>query len=1186
MGLTADIQYTILKPSQVYTSALTPVSAMPWHQRGDSRSFPLIPVNYDKNNVVWDFGDGTTYTGISASHIYTWPGTYTISMYIVNDNGEPVKSTVTDTVIVHDFISTQFEYTNIKDVIDIPIGSVTNPIQLNFTLSWQNFNIPNRPAPTCPDEIQHWMNPGAEPGYWMCGNEHTDHTETLPPIYTFSLYASGSNAQPADIEQYSRYKYSHLEPLWYFTSADPETNTVPVTSINVTQLDALTGTTGDYNTYELIYYANINNEYVQVKPDTPGSVFVGVSGNMTYHYIDNRPKVKTSNDQPVIISAQLDSIKLHDNQTIRGEDLPVVKHSNTQCMTLSNVKPRVNIPSGLGITCNGLNDFQINKNKWSGGDIFFTVTVHDDESFNILDSTVIDENNLDITLRDSYGYPVDSSLYTIKMVNNGLGYYQGILNVNTVVDDVNIHGNLTYIPVSGYTNDAIVAWFNSYSSTDAYGEVHRLYYKEVTEFDNDKLSDNITITHQKNSINIKTSGIVSDITLTSGGAGMLAQPLATMTGPGSGVRLDCVFENLTNNISSVNVVAGGVGYDSTSTVDFEVFPTAATKPVINTITLEDNNQTSLVAVSLEDVHTSQHAWMVETGTVPRLVRVDTRQVVETVALTDYEASTTGNNSILLDSNKDVWVLTDNYLLHIDKIDKTLLGSYTTTSTCFDIDDQYIYLGSLKTLTKNPTNTPTTNIASVICTGDIQTILHTGNNKLYIHTANNTIDVVDTNTMTIDTTISLTPGTYTQMTTTIDNNVYICTTSGVLYRITQANTVETLYNLSTTINTICGDSRGYIWLSDTAGKRIWLIDANGTTTSDLQINNDATTLKKLHVNYTNYPTGFNTDHQLQSRGDYTGFHWLRKFGYLNQEQVTLTGASTKFNVYPSTGKYQIRKQNEQHDHVNMLKSYALQPWLKDNYNLWDNTLSYALGDANASPTQIGKQYHEKIANFVSNNSDIDDSNIDAIHSETVLYSLPIQTYNLDYPPSFLRLFNIITIKHKRLFGEIDQLTDNFDKFTDYTNPLRENLGEELDILTYTLTVGETIVALEKFSQNYTKITVSVPTTGSIDANDNIVQLSTDTNALTGDKFNFRYYNVFWNWGLIAPVSTTGEDLSNYYSFYKYNPSTKNQQVEGVINWTDPQNTLDQTDDTYNNWSKDTGIMDNMIEHQLRVGLGIV
>ena len=48
-------------------------------------------VDYDYDNIIWDFGDGTTYTGTATSHTFDNEGEYTISMQ-VNSNGSGCSS--------------------------------------------------------------------------------------------------------------------------------------------------------------------------------------------------------------------------------------------------------------------------------------------------------------------------------------------------------------------------------------------------------------------------------------------------------------------------------------------------------------------------------------------------------------------------------------------------------------------------------------------------------------------------------------------------------------------------------------------------------------------------------------------------------------------------------------------------------------------------------------------------------------------------------------------------------------------------------------------------------------------------------------------------------------------------------------------------------------------------------------
>ena len=58
------------------------------------------------------------------------------------------------------------------------------------------------------------------------------------------------------------------------------------------------------------------------------------------------------------------------------------------------------------------------------------------------------------------------------------------------------------------------------------------------------------------------------------------------------------------------------------------------------------------------------------------------------------------------------------------------------------------------------------------------------------------------------------------------------------------------------------------------------------------------------------------------------------------------------------------------------------------------------------------------------------------------------------------------------GEFDKSSKYFNQYDLYTTPdLRLNLGEEIDLRTYTLTAGTKIVAYELFSKEYKLINVT-------------------------------------------------------------------------------------------------------------------
>ena len=1206
MSQTADIQFSVLAADTVYTNELTPVTAIPWEDKWTPILFNSIPVDYSPDHMVWDFGDGTRYTGLSAVHTYSWPGEYTVSLTIINDNGEPVTSTETATITAQDLLPTQVEYHELKDVIDIPEGKHINPIQVDFILSWQNYNIPNRISPEASSETQHWMNEGKSPGHWMSGAQHPG-TSIQPPIYTLNLYASGSESIPLDIPRHNKNKYNHMRRDWAFYSAAPSLSAIPLTSIDVSLLDPLTGVSGDYNTYELLYhkYDQGSGTFVQVNPTTPGAVFTGLSGNTTYYYRDDIAKCTSTREEPVIITTELDSLKLVDKDTCKKYNLPSVKYSNTQPLTISNVKPRKNPPDHLAITSNGMNMFPINTNKWVNNEITFMVTIQDEDHFNILDSSIFDYN-FDIKLLDSTGNEHPGYVIT-TLDEQSPGYFQGTLNCPTTGENVQLSASLEFTQASGYSTDAIVGWLNTHRPLSGivpeYGNLYKYMHHDTFTYSPDLLDDPVTRTITGKYTHVETNGIISSGTITYPGANLTSPPTIIINDPtGTGGSLEAEYSPTTQEVSDVTIISGGVDYTS-PTLTYYVNDDA--EPPVIGLNIDNNRSTDITAVSLRSPTEPPSVWSLETGTTPRLLHIqETGNITTCIPLSGLDPATGPPVDIKLDSTKTPWICTQTDIIKVSKTDATVESVIPVTDPPLKIEidqdnniipcytnriEKYIEVDGTYTLS----DTYTVDSANII------DMLLMYDDTLHVLTDADTIERVSNNTFTFVNSVSLTTGSYTQLTTTIDCNVYTVRDNRYLVRVTDIEDTLLDFESTSDLQCIAGDSRGMIWLTDDANRKIWFVDVvpkeKPSESSELYFmtlshNIHADDLSYCKINFTYYadPDDGNgiAGHVIRATGDWTGFQWLQKYGYIPNQEITVQGTSDRFNLWPQPGLYNLRKHNEDHDHAAALKSYALQPWLKDQYILWDQTINAAVGNGQDDPSSLGKQIFERIANFIPNNNDIDDCNIDAIHNFTSIYDIDIQKYNLSYPPTLKRVMDLCSINHKRLYGEFDHSTETYDMYTDYTNKdTRENLGHEIDFMTYVLTPGETIIAYEKFSKIYTPVTVSYPTSGTIDAHGNIISkgLDTDVSLAETDTYPLSSYTGLWDWNLVTPVDVSGIELENYYCFFTRNDSVTANQVEGVLNWSDSQNTLTQTASSYNDWSGDTNQLDNIIEHQLRVGL---
>jgi PKD repeat protein len=82
-------------PTATFTASANPVTAGStdgFNAGGSSDSYGTI------TSYSWNFGDGVTATGVTPSHAYASPGTYTVSLTVTNDAGQSATQTGTITV--------------------------------------------------------------------------------------------------------------------------------------------------------------------------------------------------------------------------------------------------------------------------------------------------------------------------------------------------------------------------------------------------------------------------------------------------------------------------------------------------------------------------------------------------------------------------------------------------------------------------------------------------------------------------------------------------------------------------------------------------------------------------------------------------------------------------------------------------------------------------------------------------------------------------------------------------------------------------------------------------------------------------------------------------------------------------------------------------------------------------------
>jgi hypothetical protein len=414
---------------------------------------------------------------------------------------------------------------------------------------------------------------------------------------------------------------------------------------------------------------------------------------------------------------------------------------------------------------------------------------------------------------------------------------------------------------------------------------------------------------------------------------------------------------------------------------------------------------------------------------------------------------------------------------------------------------------------------------------------------------------------------------------------------------QQHAFNTITDLVITSNGI-NDGNFNIFPIKFAGEQIQFVlqlqDNLGFTVKDyplLNLTNLKLSLSNLNGGYLNnvsFSSNFGSLSSLSQGGFFKGVF----FTPLTAENVSikavytdtnleLTGFSSTFSVYSSAGLYNLRKINENFNQTLAFKSLATQPILNDKTMLFDAFLGQIVGNSNSDPNTLGIEVYEKISNFISNNQDTDYSNINQLKSLFDTINVTYQDFNYQYPPSFRRLTDILSVKHKNLFGQLNQYQSNFnDKGYVNSGIYGLNKGNELIISTALLSAGpnvfsSNIIAYEKFSKIYTPV------------NTNLINLPSYRRIVgTTYEYELSSFNNTWGWNLILPPGVSGIEVSKYYEFYEFIPGIQGSLLQKFIDFNNPNNTLSITNSSYNDFIKEGGIMDNILLHSLYTGVELL
>lgn len=281
--------------------------------------------------------------------------------------------------------------------------------------------------------------------------------------------------------------------------------------------------------------------------------------------------------------------------------------------------------------------------------------------------------------------------------------------------------------------------------------------------------------------------------------------------------------------------------------------------------------------------------------------------------------------------------------------------------------------------------------------------------------------------------------------------------------------------------------------------------------------------------------------------------------------TISGRSSLFSVYPKD-YYGLYKQNENFDAKETLKSLRFQEILLDKTVLFDEFFGTIFGDADSSYDTIGKKTYEKIANFVANNVDVDVSETEQLYSMIQMMGATYENLG-NIPENIKRFLNLFSIDKNRLFGTSNKFKENFDiRGRTSKDEYGVNLGNQINNSTYVISAGVPIVALEKFSNQYTLLNTYQPL------------------SVAGWTYQLSAYSPDWGWPLVLPSGFTPDKFPEYYIFFEYVDQYDDRLRGGVIDFSNTLTTVLSTT-SYDQLFGDWGIVEQVFGNTLYDSLSL-
>jgi len=1117
--------------------------SLSWNGNFTNRNF------YSNNLIVWDFGDGTTYTGASAQHFYTFPDIYNVSTTLFDKEGNAhvitlgnaltAKNVFPDLIYLHPLNPDGYSYF-------LPSGKPSNQIIVTRYNSWQNEKF-------------------------LKENN-----------YTINLYVSGSKSDYMSLSSYYSNKYSHLKAYHGFVNLYIDQNNILQTkmvestktdSVSVYALPYTSGPIDQDWTVKFSFYDN----YVE------GSSFVGSSGtnkDVDYiYFVDQKQSGRGSNEVDIIY-ASFDAKNFNDFDIEKNGYSNVFRNLDQGYINLPYsaqvMKSVFNSAEYLRITSNGISvegnnytignsayqisyPFDIYPIKWTGSKIPFVITLK------------------------------DSSNYDVKLYDNILNYHTGTFNGS--VNDI----NLKLLKYDQTSIDPIVISDAVFEKNERVPQYNNSTYfagtvSTCTDVSVAAISATIKILDKPVPKNFSVYGFLAQ---TGRSKAKRYEKLNVFDFCGTS-HLEFEFQKNLSTLSETTTANMHICFSPLNFLDntkeSRVFILDADNDKIFKTDIVGNIISTMNLASMQyqpdiSVNPITYSFINQYGVASPTWCCTDKKGNAYVTLSD------NTSAIKIDYSTDIvskvyvppfknMELYDS-IIYTDPEIMGFAGENTIIPSCIDIDDddnvfvaythplsnficKYANDGTLlKEIYFNALEVPQEIL--VDANKNIWVAIENINNSSSVNSERNDIIYFIEHDTFAKTKIQGIKGIGT-ITIDEDQNLYVLHKTNSIVKINSVTKTKEEYSFGSIgdseyyikdIGAIANDSSGELWVVNNADGYLYFIDTEN-------MNKPLSSYPSEKLNELHYRTKENLQSLYYVLGDWTGFRWINKFTKTTiPEPRIISGLSTYFNI--SEPSPTITKYGEEFDYLTQIKSYILQESLFDRTVLLDDFIGQILGK-NENIDEIGKVIYEKISNFVSNNSDIETCNIQQLLSFADETGTDLNSYLYSYPPSIRRAMDILSICQRKLYGTPNTYNRNF-ALSAYQYLPSNNLGKEIDIDTGKFVAGNGIVTYEIFSEKYKLVTNTIV-----------------PNYNRGDVVSLSGVNFSWGWNLVTETKEqSGSEIKQYYKFYEHVPNQKLEIKDGIINFDSDFTTITPTQSSYNDWSKFGGYMDKVLSYGLYKGL---